>query len=198
MIVKVCGLTERTDLAALAELPIDWGGFIFVRSSPRYVGRKPLSLPTGVDRIGVFRDEPAHSVLEIARAWDLRGVQLHGRETPAEARRLRQAGLRVIKAIGVGDDGAGFARARAFSAEDVDYLLFDSPGGGTGRAFDWGRLVDYRGGLPFLLAGGIGPQSRGQIDDIDHAGFAGVDLNSRFEQAPGTKNLDLLRSFLLP
>lgn len=199
MIVKVCGLTERSDLALLGELPVDWGGLIFVRSSPRYAGRKPFDLPRGLRRIGVFRDEPTQSILRTAARWHLDAVQLHGRESPTAAAEIRASGLSVIKAIGVGDDvEASFAEALTFGPGHVDYLLFDTPGGGTGRAFDWAELDRYAGEVPFLLAGGIGPDSRAAIAEVRHPRWVGIDLNSRFEDAPGRKNLAALRSFLLP
>ena len=198
MIAKVCGLTARTDLAGLADLPVDWGGFIFVRSSPRYAGRVPLVLPGSIRAFGVFRDEPVHSILRTARAWSLGGVQLHGDEPAEDARALKGAGLVVVKAIGLsGDGGTGLTRASAYGSDDVDYLLFDTPGGGTGRSFDWGLLDAYRGEVPFLLAGGIGPDSRARLADVRHPRWVGIDLNSGFEDAPGAKNLALLRSFLV-
>lgn len=198
MITKVCGLTARTDLVGLATLPVDWGGFIFVRSSPRYAGRVPLVLPGGIQSLGVFRDEAVHAILHTARSWSLDGVQLHGDESPEDARALKRAGLVVVKAIGLSGDGrSGLARARAYAPDDVDFLLFDTPGGGTGEAFDWTLLDGYRGEVPFLLAGGIGPDSGPHLDLLRHPRWAGIDLNSRFEDAPGAKNLALLRSFLV-
>ena len=199
MITKVCGLTDRTDLAGLATLPIDWAGFIFVRSSPRYVGREPLVVPPGLKRIGVFRDEPTHSILRTAESWRLDGVQLHGGESPRAARELKATGLTVVKAIGLREPyAAGFAEALAYERDAVDYLLFDTPGGGTGRAFDWSALSEYSGDVPFLLAGGIGPDSKAALSALSHRRWAGIDLNSRFEDAPGIKNLAALRSFLVP
>lgn len=197
MITKVCGLTQRTALGQLDELPVQWGGFIFVRSSPRYAGRVPLVLPEGVQAVGVFRDEPAHSVIHTARTWNLAGAQLHGSETPAEARAIRAAGLFVVKAIGLRGDGEeGLAKAATFTTDDVDYLLFDSHGGGTGRQFAWDTLESYDGNIPFLLAGGIGPDSRRQLAEFAHVRWVGIDLNSRFETAPGVKDLHALRTFL--
>lgn len=197
MITKVCGLTDRTDLRQLGALPVQWGGFIFVRGSPRYAGRVPLDLPQGVLAVGVFRDEPAHAVLHTARAWGLAGVQLHGDETPETAREIKRAGLFVVKAIGLRADGEeGLAKAATFTSDDVDYLLFDSPGGGTGQQFSWDTLAGYDGELPFLLAGGIGPDSRRQLAEFAHVRWVGIDLNSRFETAPGDKDLRALRTFL--
>ena len=81
----------------------------------------------------------------------------------------------------------------------VDYLLFDtkcSQYGGSGRSFDWSVLQSYRGETPFLLSGGIGPDSLEALIQFHHPLWAGVDLNSAFESVPGHKEVDRLRTFI--
>ena len=81
----------------------------------------------------------------------------------------------------------------------VDMLLFDTKcetGGGSGQHFDWTLLDHYHGATPFLLSGGIGPDDVDSIKQIKHPMFAGVDLNSRFETAPGVKDIERLRHFI--
>jgi phosphoribosylanthranilate isomerase len=80
-----------------------------------------------------------------------------------------------------------------------EYFLFDTPSisyGGSGKSFDWGMLNCYKGITPFLLSGGIGPESIGTIRNFKHRRFAGIDLNSRFESAPAIKNIELLSEFV--
>lgn len=194
MIVKVCGLGPRTSLAELGGLPVLWGGLIFVPASPRYCGEEPFALPEGLVRVGVFRDSDLEEVLAKAARWSLDGVQLHGAESPAFAKAVRAAGYLVVKAIAV-DSPEDLSLANAF-ASSVDYLLFDTPGGGTGRHFDWGLLDHYTGETPFLLAGGIGPGDAARVRALRYPRFAGIDLNSRFESTPGTKDITQLREFL--
>ena len=87
----------------------------------------------------------------------------------------------------------------------ADLFLFDTKGpsaGGNGRKFDWSVLSAYAGPTPFLLSGGIGPadaEALRQLPLLD--GFpvehcAGIDLNSRFELAPGLKDIHLLQDFI--
>lgn len=194
MIIKVCGLGPLTSLAELGGLPIAWGGLIFVSASPRYCGEEPFALPEGLLRVGVFRDSDLEQVLAKAARWSLDGVQLHGGESPAFAKAVRAAGYLVVKAIAV-DTADDLALADAY-ADSVDYFLFDTPGGGTGRHFDWDLLDHYTGETPFLLAGGIGPGDEARVRALRHPRFVGIDLNSRFESAPGTKNITQLREFL--
>jgi len=194
MIVKVCGLTTRSELTRLPALGPDFVGLIFVRSSPRYVGKLPFETPGSAIRIGVFRDAPTHEILREVERWKLGGVQLHGSETAEQVAALKAEGLIVLKAIGINSE-QDFAACSHFAALPPDYFLFDTPGGGTGRAFDWSTLAKYEGDTPFLLAGGIGPGAGSSLAEISHARFAGVDLNSRFELEPGNKDFDTLDKF---
>ena len=47
-----------------------------------------------------------------------------------------------------------------------------------------------------MLSGGIGPDDYEVIKGIRHRRFAGIDLNSRFEKAPGLKDRELLERFM--
>ena len=50
---------------------------------------------------------------------------------------------------------------------------------------------------PFLLSGGIGPESASAIKEFNHPCCEGIDLNSRFESAPGRKDVGKLREFIV-
>lgn len=80
-----------------------------------------------------------------------------------------------------------------------DAFLFDTKGelpGGNGIQFDWNVLQEYAGRLPFLLSGGIGPGDAERVKAFTAPGFIGIDLNSRFETAPGLKDTTALRKFI--
>ena len=57
-------------------------------------------------------------------------------------------------------------------------------------------LADYAGPLPFMLSGGIGPDDAERLRTFHHPRWMGIDLNSRFETAPGLKDIDKLNTFL--
>ena len=87
----------------------------------------------------------------------------------------------------------------------ADLFLFDTKGpsaGGNGRKFDWSVLSAYAGPTPFLLSGGIAPADAGLLrqlpllDGFPVEYFYGIDLNSRFELAPGLKDIHLLQDFI--
>ena len=83
--------------------------------------------------------------------------------------------------------------------ETPDYFLFDTKGkivGGNGEKFDWTVLTAYEGATPFLLSGGIGPDDVQKVKQFHHHKCIGIDLNSRFESAPGLKDIVQLQTFI--
>ena len=81
----------------------------------------------------------------------------------------------------------------------VDGILFETPTngfGGSGVSFDWSLLSSYRARTPFFLTGGIGPQSLEALKEFEHPQWIGVDLNSKFETAPGVKDVEAVRHFV--
>ena len=78
-------------------------------------------------------------------------------------------------------------------------LLFDTRCegyGGSGEQFPWAVLNDYDGNIPFLLSGGIGPDDAERVKAFHHPMCLGIDLNSKFEDEPGVKNVEMLRTFV--
>lgn len=181
-------------------LGADLIGLIFYSKSPRCVDYRPGYLPSRARRAGVFVNAPADEICARAAEYALDYVQLHGSESPQFCRTLRlrlPGGCGIIKALPVAS-GCDLAAAEAYQ-QCADMLLFDtrcSGFGGSGAKFDWGLLEAYRGSLPFLLSGGIGTGDAEALRAIRHPRFAGIDLNSRFESAPGIKDTALLREFI--
>ncbi len=195
MIVKVCGMRDAENIRAVEALGIDMMGFIFWPKSSRYVSERPAYLPTSCQRVGVFVDESIDKVMQYAAAFQLDVIQLHGGESPEYVNRLK--GLKVIKAfnIATADD---LKQVKLYEGL-ADCFLFDAKGrsvGGNGTQFDWDVLQGYTGKTPFLLSGGIGPDDAGRVTDFEHPRCIGIDLNSRFETAPGLKDVDKLKAFL--
>lgn len=197
MIVKVCGMREAENIRAVEQAGADWMGFIFHPGSPRRVDSPPAYLPARCRRVGVFVDGTFEDILGQVRLFGLHLVQLHGRESPALCRHLRAEGLGVIKAFAVGGEDDFHATVPYEGA--ADYFLFDAPSpayGGSGRRFSWELLRAYRGRVPFLLSGGLGPDCADDLRRLSAPCLAGVDLNSRFETAPGLKDAALVKRFV--
>lgn len=197
MIIKVCGMREPENIRAVEQAGADWMGFIFFPRSARYVDLCPDYLPERCKRVGVFVNESTDQILPKAKEFSLHYIQLHGKETPEQCRRLKAEGLGVIKVFSI----AGEKDLQPISCYDgvCDYFLFDTacPGyGGSGNMFNWDILQAYQGETPFLLSGGIRPDSINALLRFKHRRWAGIDLNSGFETAPAQKDASLLQTFI--
>ena len=203
MIIKVCGMREPENIRAVEALGIDLMGFIFWPHSSRFVDGKPAYLPENCRRAGVFVDATEQDILAAVKDFQLDVLQLHGHETPETIAALKERAaalnpaIRIVKSLAV-KGPEDLAQTKAY--EDVcDAFLFDTKGklpGGNGQQFDWSVLRAYHGRLPFLLSGGIGPDDGPRIRAFDVPGCLGIDLNSRFETAPGQKDVEALRTFI--
>ncbi|MBO9151019.1 phosphoribosylanthranilate isomerase [Chitinophaga sp. GCM10012297] len=202
MKIKVCGITRKEDLDALVQLGADYAGFIFYGKSPRFVGNKldgRTVRETGgkIGKVGVFVNADPQQVLQTVKDYGLDMVQLHGEESIAVCQQLRLS-VPVIKAFPMGEKAGGADYAAPFMAV-TDYFLFDTAGkeyGGTGRQFDWQLLNGYSYDKPFFLSGGIGPEDAEAVLRWRHGHLFSLDVNSRFETAPGVKDMDKVAAFI--
>ncbi len=200
MIIKVCGMRDPENIRAAEMLDIQWFGFIFWKKSSRYVSERPTYLPIKQKRVGVFVDASIEEIIEKTREYPLDIIQLHGKESPDYIRQLRSAcdeGIIIIKALNIATT-EDIGQTSPYDSM-VDYFLFDTKAkmvGGNGTQFDWSVLSAYKGNVPFILSGGIGPKDARKVKNFRHPKFAGIDLNSRFEIAPGLKDISLIKEFL--
>ena len=80
-----------------------------------------------------------------------------------------------------------------------DYFVSDRPcarNGGSGSKLHTPLLDSYKTDRPFLLSGGIGKDDAMAVFEISNPSCAGVDLNSKFETAPGIKDAEMLSLFI--
>ena len=193
-------MREADNIREVEALGIDMMGFIFWPKSSRYVSQCPDYLPKRVKRVGVFVDEDPEQVKRLADDYGLDYIQLHGHETPEVISYLRTPALphpRIIKAFNI-STAEDLLQTQSYEGL-VDYFLFDAKGksvGGNGEKFNWDVLDAYHGNTPFLLSGGIGPDDAERVNAFHHPKCIGIDLNSRFELAPGLKDVAKLKEFM--
>jgi phosphoribosylanthranilate isomerase len=192
MTIKICGITNPEDAAAAASAGATALGFNFYPRSPRYIAPEraaAIATPAGVRRVGVFVNEPAARVEEIARIARLDVAQLSGDERPADY----PAALPVWKAVRVAKD---FDLA-LYAECPAEALLLDGPAaglyGGAGITFDW-SLGGACFSLPIILAGGLDASNVARAVAMAHPW--GVDACSRIEAAPGRKDHKKMTKFL--
>jgi phosphoribosylanthranilate isomerase len=204
LIVKICGIKTLPILEAAIEAGADMVGFMHVERSPRHVDLEGLQLLISeargrVETCVVLVNPDNSCVMEVA-ALSPDWIQLHGPETPHRVEAIRdEAGIAVLKAIGIAtsEDVA----AVAGFADVADRLLLDTKPpkgadrqGGLGMTFDWTLLKALDPSLPFMLSGGLTPETVG--DAIRAVRPMGVDVSSGVETAPGEKDADLVKSFI--
>lgn len=185
MFVKICGITNEEDALYAVAMGANAVGFIFA-PSPRQIAPERAReivrrLPHDTVTIGVFRDEAPPRVAEIVNQIGLRGAQLHGHESPAEATWVRQRVPFVIKAFAAGDPL--FDRIDDY---DVDAVLIDSKAPGSGTVFDWSLAENLPLHRRVILAGGLDPTN--VRDAIERVHPWGVDVATGVESSPGHKD----------
>jgi phosphoribosylanthranilate isomerase len=191
--VKVCGTTSEEDALLAVAMDADAIGFVFAPSlrqvSPAIVADIVKRLPPEIITIGVFRDESPARVVEVVNTVGLKGAQLHGRETPQQARWVRHRVPVLIQAFASGD------RAIEGAAEyGADAVLLDAPTPGSGQVFDWTLAEGAPDGLRLILAGGLTPDNVGDAIAAVHPW--GVDVATGVESEPGRKDPRKLRAFV--
>ena len=198
--IKVCGMKQAANIAAVAELQPNYLGFIFYQKSPRFITEVSAELikyvPSTIKTTGVFVDEDVEIVKQHIIKYNLKAVQLHGNEAAGYCEELRSAGVEIIKAFGV-DEHFDFEKLSAY-LNVVDYFLFDTQTpahGGSGKVFDWGLLQNYTYNKPYFLSGGIDLMHISVIKQIIDPRMYAIDVNSKFELEPGLKDVEKLKEF---
>ena len=193
MFVKICGITNEDDALFAVAMGADAVGFIFA-PSPRQVAVQTVyditrRLPPEVLTVGVFKDELPERVVELANKANLKAVQLHGRESREQTIEVAQSIRWVIKAFGADSPHLGEA-----DQYGTDMVMVDTPGGGSGKVFDWGLTGEVPDNVRLILAGGLDADN--VADAIEIVEPWGVDAASGTEASPGKKDPTLVRRFI--
>lgn len=195
--VKICGITSLDDALTAVEAGADALGFVFYAQSPRHLfpeqaARIISQLPPFVQTVGLFVNEEAATVNEVADLCSLDLVQLHGDES---ADYCQQMSRRVLKTF----------RVRSLTCLDpirnyrvAGYLLDTfSPSfyGGTGTSFNWEIATEaVKRHQRIILAGGLTPDNVAEA--IRQVRPYGVDVSSGVEAKPGKKDQEKVREFI--
>lgn len=198
-------------------MAVEFAGFIFYPHSPRYVlkhglvGKEVKKAKFKPYKVGVFVDAKYDEIMKQIDEFGLDMVQLHGRETPYECSKVADY-IHVIKAFRFMENDHVEWTIKDYYM-DTDMFMFDTGVpvskeertdktlyGGTGRKFNWNRLKGLNIGKPFFLSGGIEPNDAPVVKEFMKDPVAKdlfvVDINSRFELAPGIKDMNLVKHFV--
>ena len=198
--VKICGVRSLEEAQSAVDAGADALGFNFWSPSARYIephaARDVIErIPPTVCTVGVFVNEEANRIVDIASELGLSAVQLHGDESPEFCERLTSIKtFKTIKAIRVGQD----FDLSVIESYRVNMVLLDSSSegsyGGTGRKFDWRIAIEAKHLAPIILAGGLTIDN--VWDAITEVRPAAIDVCSGVEAEPGRKDMDKLQGFM--
>ena len=207
--VKICGLTNASDVESVAALTPDAIGFVCWPKSkravtPAQVGAWTSGLPDSIQKVGIFVDATADELRQARAEAGFDILQLHGAEFPAF---VNQLGLPTWKALHLqeiaiewqntlsdlpsrGNPPPGFLQAFLIDSGNA------SNPGGTGITSDWDRAAEFviSSPRPVWLAGGLDPMNvRLAMEKVQPFG---VDVSSGVEASPGKKDLARVRDFI--
>ena len=203
--VKFCGLNTSVDVQAAARAGAAYVGFVFFPKSPRHLSVEEAcalaeATPVGILKVALTVDATDAFLDQLTENVPLDMLQLHGRETPVRVAQIKSRyGLSVIKAVGVAQAG-DLIKIDDYAAV-CDQLLIDAKPpvdgvlpGGNGLAFDWRLIADRKWPLPWMLAGGLTPETVPVALKV--TGAQQLDVSSGVETAPGVKNAALMSAFM--
>jgi phosphoribosylanthranilate isomerase len=189
--VKICGICDAAGAAAAVEAGADLIGFHFCSSQRRVTPDDAKSIVDGLALrptiVGVFIDQDADEVRQIAEFVGLDLLQLHGSELPGF-----EAGRPVMKVLKVKDgqvpDADGWPDPVMLDSWSADQR------GGTGQVWDWELARPLLAACKVFIAGGLEPGNVGKVV----SGFKpyGVDVSSGVELSVRVKDLDKVRAFV--
>lgn len=194
--IKICGLRRKEDVAIMNELEPDYIGFVFA-SSKREVSEETATELAGIlkpqiRKVGVFVDASPERVIRLLQKGVIDLAQLHGTESEADVRRIKEATGKQVIRTRILNPTDGFCNADT----DADYLLLDS-GKGSGKVLNWQEISCNAGIMkPFFLAGGLNPENVTQAltqlrENVPYA----VDVSSGVETG-GYKDAAKVRAFV--
>lgn len=192
--IKICGLKCENDILYANKLKPDYVGFVFAKSKrqiDKYLAKDLINkLDRNIKTVGVFLNDPAGTVKEIAEFCKLDIIQLHGDESSNYCSLLDKE---VWKAFRV-KTKESLNNLEHYNTHG--YLLdtyIKGVYGGTGEAFNWTLASKVSKEKFIILAGGL---SHMNIDKaINIINPAVVDVSSGVE-TNDHKDFDKMKKFI--
>jgi phosphoribosylanthranilate isomerase len=197
---KICGITRAQDALAAADLGADAIGLNFYPKSPRAIAVADVAnlvegLPQEVSVVALFVNPTPELVRQVLGTGAVDLLQFHGSESAEFCEQFDTPYMKVVAVKVDSDLNSEFAKY-----ESAQYMLLDSFDpimlGGTGKAFDWGRVIELtqKQRSRLVLAGGLGPANVREAIKIVQP--FGVDVSSGVEASKGIKDLKMMQLFI--
>lgn len=215
--VKICGIKNKHTVTVLAELAVDYIGFLFARSTRKISEAEAATYieqlhqqakTTGLPRpntVGVFVNPSIEQLDAVLAQCALDVIQLHGDETPEFCQQVKERyGVQLFKVFSVRDEADDASIINSFTpySRVIDTLMLDTHdplyGGGSGVPFRWSVIPKVamwcqQHAVPLMVAGGLNERNVGLL--LEKYALDGVDVSSGVETA-GEKDEQKMRQFV--
>lgn len=186
MKVKICGIRSMNAAQSAVDAGADYLGLNFVLSSKRYidpsVAVKISKRCRGmVNIVGVFQNENAQTIAEIAEFVGLDLIQLHGNE---DEKYMQKISLPIIKSV------------TDFNLNNLllpEYLLLDRIVQGRGEMVDFEKAKRVAAKRKIFFAGGVTPEN--VVSVIGNVKPYAVDVAGGIE-TDGKEDVRKIRQFI--
>jgi phosphoribosylanthranilate isomerase len=204
-LVKICGISDPKHALIALDAGADMIGLVFAKS-PRRISVDEARIVADIVRaadpdanmqiVGLFVNETADHINEVAQTVGLDRIQLSGDEPAHIVNRLRYPAIGSIRASSA-NPNAAFRRLQDWVLVHPWAVIIDAhvPGiyGGTGAVGDWNVAEQVARRFRTILAGGLTPKNVSKA--ISTVKPFAVDVSSGVE-TDGMKDPAKIRAFI--
>ena len=190
MRVKICGITNLTDAMDAIDAGADALGFVFYAKSARYIEPSAAQeiikkIPPFVQSVGLFVNETAEKVNNIAQIAQIDIAQIHFEASENFYKKLKIKALKVVRAQTKEDLELYKNEYRIVDAFVPEY-------GGEGKRLniEWFKEIDCS---RIILAGGL---TANNLEDLKGFNFYSLDVSSGVEVKKGFKDKQKIINFI--
>ena len=188
-LIKICGIKRFDDLECAIEHGADLIGFVFVKSSPRYIDAKSVaslvrSIPDKIKTVGVMQHATQSILDSILKDFRPSYIQ-------TDANDFASLNLPTdIKKIKVYREEQNFDFS---SIDDQSLALLEGPVSGSGELVNRDFLKEACEKKRLMVAGGLSPDNIQNI--LEEVNPYGVDVSSGVESERGNKSKEKIIQF---
>lgn len=188
MQIKICGVTDISEIKFLNKLKPEYIGFVFAESKRKITKAKGklfyYSVNEEIKIVGVFRNNTKEFIEDILKDIPLDVIQLHGDEDDRFIKYFKEKYyVQVWKGVSI-ETKEDFNKAITLP---VDALILDGKNPGEGKVFNWSNIGDIPKGLKVFIAGGISEENI--IEAMAFKAIQGIDVSSSVESIINNKRI---------
>lgn len=198
MLIKICGITDCSIAKIADDNSCNFLGGVFYDKSPRHLEINHAKLVfkdvKNAKKVAVVVNPSQQYLQQIINHFQPDFIQFHGHENCHFINYFKEnyPKIKIIKAFSI-ESKSDLLQIEQFSSL-VDFYLLDGKNPGTGQAFDWSILQDFKSLKPWFLAGGLTLENINQAIKITNAPM--IDISSGLEKIKGIKDQELVLALL--